>query len=312
MISVVICAFTLDRWDQLREAVGSVLDQSHPAHEVILVVDHSDELLERARAELPGVRALPSEDGAGLSGARNTGVRHARGDVVAFMDDDARADRDWLASIAPWYEDPLTIGVGGHIDPLWEGQAPPWFPPELHWAVGGTHTGVPTTVAPVRNLFGSNMSFRREALEESGGFRSDMGRVGSAGMNCEETELAIRASLMRPGSVVLHVPAARVAHRVGRGNASWGYLVRRCWAEGLSKALVTRYVGSRSGLSSERAYVARVLPRGVAAGLRDALRGDRHGLARAAAIAVALTTTGAAYGYGRAVPGRLSRSRTGG
>lgn len=299
MISVVICAYTVDRWDQLTEAIESVLGQSHPAREVIVVVDHSDELLDRAREAFRGrARAVANDGPRGLSAARNTGVRHASGEVVAFLDDDASAEPGWLAAIAPWYEDPRTIGVGGHIEPRWEVEPPPWFPPELLWAVGGTHRGVATSVAQVRNVFGSNMSFRRDALEEAGGFRLDMGRIGAAGMNCEETELAIRASRLRPGSVVLHVPEARVAHSVRADNASWGYLVRRCWGEGLSKALVTRYAGPHSGLASERAYVARVLPRGFGAGLRDALRGDPSGLGRAAAIALALATTVAAYAYG--------------
>jgi glycosyltransferase involved in cell wall biosynthesis len=301
VITVVICSYSLERWEQLAGSIESVLAQSHRPREVIVVVDHCDELLDRVRAEFPQVRAMPSEGPPGLSGARNTGLLHARAPVVAFLDDDARADPDWLASLAPWYADPDTIGVGGHIEPHWDGPAPGWLPPELNWVVGGTHRGVTTTVAPVRNLFGSNMSYRREALEAVGGFRVEMGRVGGAGMSCEDTEVAIRASMSRPGSVVLHVPAARVEHLVRRDSANWRYLVRRCWREGRSKALLASYVGRDPGLASERRYVARVLPAGVAAGLRDAAHGDPRGLARVAAIGVALTTTALGYAYGAAM-----------
>jgi GT2 family glycosyltransferase len=311
-IAVVICAYTTERWERLVDAVESVLAQSLPPDELIVVIDHNDELLERARAAFPRARVVASEGEPGISGARNTAVRHASAPVIAFLDDDARADPGWLEALAPWYADPDTIGVGGHIEPDWDGEPPGWFPAELNWAVGGTHRGVPTRVAPVRNLFGSNMSFRREALEDAGGFRTEMGRVGRSRMSCEETELAIRATLRRPGSVVLHVPGARVEHSVRAAGTTWRYLVRRCWAEGLSKALVAQNVGRYAGLASERSYVARVLPVGVASGLRDAARGEPHGAGRAAAIVLALATTGAAYAYGAAAAqaGRI-RERNG-
>ena len=99
-ISVVICAHTPERWDALEAGVGSVLDQTHPPHEVIVVVDQDRALLSRARAAFRDLRVVPNEGEPGLSGARNTGVRAATGDVVAFLDDDASADRDWLEVIA--------------------------------------------------------------------------------------------------------------------------------------------------------------------------------------------------------------------
>lgn len=50
-VSVVICAYTLERWSQLSAAVSSALTQSIRPHEVLLVIDHNDELLQRARQE---------------------------------------------------------------------------------------------------------------------------------------------------------------------------------------------------------------------------------------------------------------------
>src|SRR4051812_22092349 len=87
-LSVVICAYTLDRWDDVRRAVASVLEQDPAPLEVILVADRNDELLDRAIRELPRVQAIANTQSPGLSGARNSGVAIARGDVVAFVDDD--------------------------------------------------------------------------------------------------------------------------------------------------------------------------------------------------------------------------------
>src|SRR4051794_23050063 len=103
--SVVICAYTERRWDDLCAAVGSVAAQSPPPAEILVVCDHNAELLDRVRRELPGVVAVDGNGPRGLSGARNAGVAAARGDVVAFLDDDAVAAPDWLACLLEPYAD---------------------------------------------------------------------------------------------------------------------------------------------------------------------------------------------------------------
>src|SRR5688572_19772755 len=91
-ISVIVPAHSLERWDELEATVASALDQSRPAAEVIVAIDHNPELVERARAAFGprGVRVLASEGPPGVSGARNTAVERSRGQVLAFLDDDVR------------------------------------------------------------------------------------------------------------------------------------------------------------------------------------------------------------------------------
>src|SRR5690348_10030046 len=96
--SVIIAAFSSERWEYLREAVASVAAQSSPALETIVVIDHNPDLLARARRELAAV-VIPSTGARGASGARNTGVAHSHGEVVAFLDDDVVATSDWLARL---------------------------------------------------------------------------------------------------------------------------------------------------------------------------------------------------------------------
>ena len=128
-VSVVICTWTGARWHELLEAVESVGLQSHPSLETIVVVDHDPALLVRARAELPNVVVTPNVEARGLSGARNSGLRLAGGDVVAFLDDDAVAAPDWLRLLAREYEDEHVLGVGGSIEPVWERAACAGSPP---------------------------------------------------------------------------------------------------------------------------------------------------------------------------------------
>jgi len=298
-ISVVICAHTEQRWDDTLAAVASVQAQSRPALETILVVDHNPALQARLAAALPDVTVTANREAQGLSGGKNTGIALARGDIVAFLDDDAVADPQWLASLADSYADPAVAGVGGLTLPRWAAKRPAWFPEEFDWVVGCTYRGMPTSRAAVRNLHGGNASFRREVFAAVGGFRTGIGRAaGKRPLGCEETEFCIRLSQRLPGSVMLFDDRAVISHFVPEARCRFSYFRARCYAEGLSKAMVTANVGAADGLSSERSYTTRTLPMGVLRGLADLLRGRPAGLGRALAIAAGLAATTAGYAAG--------------
>lgn len=303
-VSVVVCAYTEDRWDRICEALASVARQTVPAAQTILVVDHNEALLARAReAFAPEVEVLASSGTPGLSGARNTGVVAATGEVVAFLDDDAVAEPDWLAVLVRAYDDPLVLGTGGRAVPVWPdgGDRPHWLPGEFDWVVGCSYTGQPEAPADVRNFLGANMSFRRSAFELAGGFSDGIGRVGTRPVGCEETEFCIRLRQAEPRARLRYEPAAVVHHHVSAPRTRWSYFRSRCYAEGLSKALVSRMVGPQDGLASERAYVSSVLPRAVLRSVRDALRSRQpRRLALGANVLVGLVVTTTGYAVTRA------------
>ena len=298
-VSVVICAYTEDRWDQLGAAVESVRAQSLPSAEIILVIDHNPALLARSAAALPGVTVVPNGQAKGLSGARNTGAARAGGDIVAFLDDDAVADQDWLKFLVDPYDDPRVAGVGGLTLPSWESRRPAWMPEEFLWVVGCNYRGMAPSGAPVRNLIGANMSFRRDQFRlVPGGFAAGIGRTsGGRPLGCEETEFCIRLAQRAPGSLMIMDHRARVSHFVPDGRCTFRYFVSRCFAEGISKAQVAASVGRGDGLSAERAYATRTLPQGVLRGMAGLGRGDVAGLGRAAAIVAGLGATAAGYLY---------------
>ena len=298
--SVVICAYTEQRWDDVLAAVRSVQEQSVPPLEILLVIDHNPALLERLAVELPEVRVVPNQQERGLSGGKNTGVALARGTVIAFLDDDAVAEPDWLKAMAAAYTRPEVAGVGGMTRPLWETGRPRWFPEEFDWVVGCTFIG--RDPGPVRNVLGGNASFRREVFAAAGGFPTGIGRTSASTrpLGCEETEFCIRVSHRLPGAVFLYEPLAVIWHRAPAARERFRYFLSRCYAEGLSKALVTRSVGVADGLSAERTYTRVTLRRGVLRGLRQGLRGDRGGPARSGAIVAGLAATVWGYGIGRA------------
>lgn len=289
--SVVICTYSGERWDSLVASVESVEAQSLPPEEILVVVDNNPALAERVRRRWPQHVVVDHAGGSGVSNARNAGIaRAARGSVVAFLDDDAVAASDWLERLTAAYRDDAVLAVGGSIEPVWLEGRPGWFPFEFDWVVGCSYAGLPERAAPVRNMTGANMSFRRDVLAELGGFEGRFGRC------CDETELCIRAGQRWPDRPIVYDPAARVRHQVPADRARWRYFVDRCYLEGRMKATVAKLRGGAGTLSSERDHALRVLPASVVRGLGEGLSGsDPDGPRRAAAIVAGVLL--AALGY---------------
>ena len=194
--SIIIPAYSMARWDQLVKAVDSCQTQSRRPVEIIVCIDHNQDLLERSserwvrrRSHRPGPgrrerfaqdhldasahqRAHGSKRRFGAGWARNTGAEIATGDVLVFLDDDAWAEPDWLERLFPPYADEGTVAVGGAPLPEYQTERPDWFPPNFDWVFGCAYEGLPTTLAPLAHLIGANMSVRREAFEKVEGFHS--------------------------------------------------------------------------------------------------------------------------------------------
>jgi glycosyltransferase involved in cell wall biosynthesis len=312
-VSVIICAYTLDRWDDLTDAIASAQRQTISPDEIIVVVDNNDDLLRRVRASFEAVRVVANHHGPGLSGGRNTGADIASGRILVFLDDDAVAEPQWIEQHLAGFTTPDVLGVGGDVKPIWRSSRPAWFPSEFLWVVGCTYTGMPVTPQPIRNPIGANMSIRADVFHRVGGFRQELGRRDIGGRavtgTADETEFCIRALRTYPQGTWLYRPSASVGHVVPHRRATWRHFRERCRLEGASKAVLVGIRGPELGLASERRYVASVLPVGVLREIRDALRGRPGALARAAAITSGVTLTAGAFLQARAaiVAGRGER-----
>jgi GT2 family glycosyltransferase len=298
-VSVVICTYTEERWHDLVAAIESIQQQSIPPREIIVVVDNNTRLLERVQTHIPGIIVIENSEQKGLSGARNSGIAIARGSLIAFLDDDAIAEPDWLVRLSHCCTDPQVLGAGGVVEPLWASKRPAWFPQEFYWVVGCSYRGLSELPRAVRNPYGGCTCIRREVFEAVGGFRNGIGRIGAYPMGGEETELCIRAKRHWPEKLFLYEPQARIHHRIPFHRASWHYFRLRCFAEGLSKALVTWQVGTKDGLASECSYTLRILPNAVIHGMIDGFFGfDLAGFQRSGAIVAGLMITMAGYVIG--------------
>ncbi|HEX3360069.1 MAG TPA: glycosyltransferase family 2 protein [Solirubrobacterales bacterium] len=305
-VSVVVSTYDEQRWDHLVACVESLQGQTAPTAELIVVVDHNPALLRRAQEQFPALRVIDNDRPRGLAGARNAGVAVSTADVVAFIDDDARAEPDWLEQLLTCFDAAETVGAGGALIPDWEDGRPSWVPTEFYWVFGCSYTGLPEERAPVRNPIGANMAARAAALHEVGGFREGgdadsprelraRGMVRAAGNVPDDTDLAIRVKQRIADAVWLYQPAARVLHSVPAARTSVGYFLRRSFEEGVGKASLARLVGSDASLASERGYVSRVLPRAIVRETGRLLRGD--GAAALRILAIVAGTGAAGIGY---------------
>lgn len=302
-VSVVIPTHSEQRWSSLARTVESARAQQHRPEVVIVVVDHNPALLARARRDLPAdVRVLPNEYARGASGARNTGAFAAGTDLIAFLDDDTSACPGWLGRMIIAFDDPAVIGAGGGIEGAWEGTRPRWMPDEFLWTVGISYAGMPTRTAPIRNVWSANMLVRGTAFRAVGGFRTGFGKLGDENRP-EDTDLCLRMSAERDGRW-LYVPEAVIRHEVPLNRSTFGFFLRRCYAEGRGKVQMAGLADTT--LDTERDYLRRTLPRAVTRGLARASRG--HGVAHALRAGSVLAGVGAA-GFGGAVE-TLTAART--
>ena len=293
-VSVVIPCHSDERWSLLVAAISSARSQTLQPAEIVVVVDHNPKLYSRIRREISGVTVLENRYTKGVSGNRNTGAFHTTTEIIAFLDDDAIADPEWLDRLVAPFADENVVGTGGGINPNWLRARPAWWPDEFLWAVGGTYTGMPTETAPIRNVWSASMVVRRSRFMAVGGFLTGFGKDGNRNRP-EDTELCIR--MARDGGHWMFVPDAVIAHAVPAGRDNMRFFLRRCYAEGRGKVQMAG-LDEGNDLGSERDYLRKTLPKAVVRELADAGRGRgaRHAL-RAGAVLIGV----AAAGFGAAV-----------
>jgi glycosyltransferase involved in cell wall biosynthesis len=251
VLSVIIC--TLNNAGYLRKALASLIAQTLPnvAYEVLVVdngsMDSTRETVQTCR-DMENLRYI-YDPFQGLSHARNVGWQNARGKYIVYLDDDAVASPNWLERISHRYETllPQPASVGGKVVPIWEAERPPWLTPELerHLSVVDW-MGSPRFIDEDRYyLAGTNVSYQRTVLEESGGFHTDLGRRGTLLLSNEE--LSMQYLLRSRGHLIWYDPEIVVHHHIKaeRLNRPWFY--KRFYWQGVSDAILEAQVARWNG-----------------------------------------------------------------
>ncbi|MGW8567296.1 glycosyltransferase family 2 protein [Isoptericola sp. NPDC055881] len=230
-VSVVIPTYR--RPDYVRECLDHLARLRTTPLEIIVVDASPDTRTRDVVREHAGVRYLRNDLGPGTTPeSRAIGVRAARGDVVAFVDDDAYVDAGWLDEILACYADPDVVGVGGRIVNGQPGEEREGLDQIGRLLPDGRLTGSfsadPGRPVAVDHLLGANMSFLRQAILDVGGVHG--GYPGPC--ICEETDISLRQRALgrrlvfTPTAVVRHV-SAPYEIKGDRFDRRWHYYARR-------------------------------------------------------------------------------------
>jgi glucosyl-dolichyl phosphate glucuronosyltransferase len=222
MISVIVC--TYNRSESLAKTLGSLAQLLPPAGtpwELIVVDNNSKDDTAEVVSKFSQASSLSVryvlERNQGLSHARNAGVRRARGDIIAFTDDDVTVDPRWLCELQKIFIESDSTCVAGRIVPVWNSEKPSWLRLEGPQALrSGTVVSFDLGEEPCElndtPPVGANMAFKTVVFEKYGFFRSDLGKRGNDPMLGEEVEFCARLS--RAGDKLVYAPAAVVYHPV--------------------------------------------------------------------------------------------------
>jgi glycosyltransferase involved in cell wall biosynthesis len=268
-LSVILC--TYNRSGILPKALdgiaGQVLSKSDD-WEVLVVDNNSSDQTRNVVKEY--CRRYPDrfrylfEAQQGLSHARNTGIKHAQGDVLVFVDDDVTITPTWLRNLVAQLRDGRYAGAGGRILPDWTCEAPPWLATDGRYALApfavfdlGPEAG-PLLEPPL----GANMAFRKAMFACYGNFRADLGRSGTGMLSNEDTEFGRR--LLKAGEALHYEASAVVYHPVSQDRLQKSYLLKWSFAKGRSDI---REFGPRAGTRYYFRGVPLYLFRNLARGL---------------------------------------------
>lgn len=263
MVTVIVC--TYNRSLQLSVALDSLLRATVPfdgGWEVLVVdnnsTDQTREVADGFCRRNPGHVRYVFEAQQGLSNARNAGIREARGQIVAFTDDDITVHPDWLHKLTDPFRDDRWAGVGGRVRPPQDFVQPAWLVMD-----GGRmdSSGVlalfdagNVSCELTRPPFGANMAFRKDVFQKYGGFLPELGRSGDSLIGNEDTEFGSR--LMAAGERMCYEPTAIVYHPVSAERMDKRYFLR--WWHSYGRAMYRQTRAHPVVLGVPRAYFSLV------------------------------------------------------
>jgi O-antigen biosynthesis protein len=214
-VSVVVCAYNAAQ--TIDECLTSLEELQYPDTEIIVIDDGSSDATAAIAASHAGVAVVSIANG-GLAAARNVGLEHATGEIVAYTDADVRVDPDWLTYLVQPFLNSNVVAAGGpNIVPPDD----PWIAQCVARAPGGpTHVLLDDRIA--EHVPGCNCAFRRDALMAIGGFNPIFLRAGDDVDVCWRLQARGWKIGFAPSALVWHHHRASVAsywrQQVGYGE----------------------------------------------------------------------------------------------
>lgn len=261
--SVIISTYSLNRYDDLIELINNIQKQTYSDFETIIIIDENKQLLEKIKNyiqknQLCKMKIIYNSDNKGLSHSRNIGIENSSGDILAFIDDDAIPDENWVKSLIEIFDSDDDIGaMTGHIIPEWEHKSMAWFPKELHWMISCSYTLTPTVKQEVNRGFGTNMAFRRDIIHKVGIFATNIGINKKKWIGGEDTDMFLRVK--NAGMKVVFEPKVIVKHKIYNYRIKIRNIIKRAFNGGFSVAMMKKSFAYDLSNSIENTYLESLL-----------------------------------------------------
>jgi len=240
-ISAVVA--TRNRAGYLRKALESLADQnlSKEMYEIIVADNASQDDTRQVVSNFGSISNLcyVYEPAIGVSRARNTAWRQAKGAFVAFLDDDAVACPEWLTGFLEAFKmfTPRPGLVGGKCEPIWEAAQPDWLSDKMLGYLSIVHwSNVPLWLDKDKWLSVCNMAVPMEVLRKAGGFREDLGRQGDRLR--ANPEIHLRRQIESWGLGAVYHPGIVVGHHISEARLTKSWFRKRAYWQGLSDVIM--------------------------------------------------------------------------
>ncbi|MDH5266422.1 MAG: glycosyltransferase [Candidatus Bathyarchaeota archaeon] len=249
-VSVVILTHNRNR--DCAEAIESCLNQSLEPLEIIVVDDQSDVPFKYRH---PRVKVIRCDEEMGLAAAKNLGFKEARGEIIAIIDDDCIADRNWTKVIKEIFHDNNVDIAAGKVIPLLNSRLPCWWNDDLSVFIS-VH-GKSREEQP--NVFGCNMAVKKETFLKFGYYNEKLGRKGGLLLSNDETDFIQRVSLL--GGRVFFSNRMKVWHKISPKRLSMVFLFKRAWWQGISNRVQypVNTIGSLRNIGGIASCMLRIL-----------------------------------------------------
>jgi glycosyltransferase involved in cell wall biosynthesis len=285
LLSLIITSYSTQRIKDIFELLDSIKDQTYSKIENIIVVERSKELLEQVKSyvstkSISNVIVVFNDGVPGLSAARNLGIEHAKGKIIGFVDDDVILFPDWGEETVKAFEDESVIGVTGPALPLWEQDGMSWFPEEFYWILSCTAWFNCDELKDVRNAWGMNMAFRREAFDLGERFSPKFGlcsssRIGWCDPPSEDVDLSLRVK-RRTAKRIIYNPYMRVNHKVHGHRLTQKFITQRAYSVGYQRRMLKQLYNEcdkdKAFLNQEHQLLKRILTKLLPSLLKDLFR----------------------------------------
>ena len=252
MISIIVC--TYNRADYLYDALESIANNGIPRneYEIILVnnnsTDNTEEKCKLFAANFPEVNfRYFTENKQGLSFARNKGIAESKGDFLVFLDDDVVVKPNYLRNLKSNLDNtPDLMAFGGKITPRFEaGHPPKWLNRWMYSLISATNSPDKTQkYGKHKYPIGANMGFRRQCLEKSGYFNTELGRTGNILLGGEEKDIFLKIKGLGMG--IYYFPDVEIEHIIPESRTTEEYIERVGIGVGISERIRCTSTGKQS------------------------------------------------------------------